>query len=109
MTRPLLKLYITGRTVRSQKAVFHLRKMFEPYGDSAVEFEVIDVLENPGRAEEDRVLATPTLIYESGGSTSRLIGDFSDPAQVLQLLGLSGNHSDFKSSSDSEERNEGWK
>ena len=50
------------------------------------ELEIIDVLENPQRAEEEKILATPTLIKQLPLPLRRVIGDLSDKEKVL--LGL---------------------
>jgi circadian clock protein KaiB len=44
------------------------------------------VLEHPQRAEDDRILATPTLIKRLPPPLRRVIGDLSDKHKVL--LGL---------------------
>ena len=48
--------------------------------------EVIDVLERPRLAEDERILATPLLIKQLPPPLRRIIGDLSDREQVL--LGL---------------------
>ena len=48
--------------------------------------QIIDVLENPQMAEDDRILATPTLIKQLPLPLRRIIGDLSDKEKVL--LGL---------------------
>ena len=47
---------------------------------------MIDVLEHPALAEDDKVLATPTLIKRLPPPLRRVIGDLSDKHKVL--LGL---------------------
>jgi circadian clock protein KaiB len=47
---------------------------------------IIDVLENPQLAEDDKILATPTLIKHLPPPLRRVIGDLSDKEKVL--LGL---------------------
>lgn len=65
--------------------------MVDEHLDQACEVEVIDVLEFPERAEEDRILATPTLIRESPLPRRRITGDLSDATRVLQLIGTSAS------------------
>jgi pyruvate dehydrogenase E2 component (dihydrolipoamide acetyltransferase) len=48
--------------------------------------EIIDVLEHPEMAEQDKILATPTLIKQLPPPLRRVIGDLSDSDKVL--LGL---------------------
>ncbi|MEO0326426.1 MAG: circadian clock KaiB family protein, partial [Myxococcota bacterium] len=50
--------------------------------------EVIDVLENPERADEEKILATPTLIKSLPPPLRKLIGDMSDRERVLAGLDL---------------------
>ena len=88
MTKHILKLYITGHTARSETAIANLRRIFE--GEFADQYEliVIDVLEQPQLAEDERILATPTLIKELLEPIRRIIGDLSDRDQVLLGLDL---------------------
>jgi circadian clock protein KaiB len=56
--------------------------------------EVIDVLAEPQRAEEARILATPTLSYDHPGGSKRIIGDLSDTGRVLAFLGIAAEDED---------------
>jgi circadian clock protein KaiB len=49
---------------------------------------VIDVLKNPQLAEEDKILATPTLSKILPPPVRRIIGDLSDRERVLIGLDL---------------------
>lgn len=86
LSKYLLKLYITGATPRAQFAIDNLRRICEEELGGAYELEVIDVLEHPEVAEQDRILATPTLIKQLPPPLRRVIGDLSDKEKVL--LGL---------------------
>jgi len=88
--RTRLTLFISGRTSLSLSAQEHLREFCEGPLRGNVDFTVVDVLENPQRAEEEKVLATPTLIRESPPPHRRVIGDFSDDAALALFLGLDG-------------------
>ena len=81
-----LKLFITGQTFRSQKAVSNVNRLVENLGGVG-RLEIIDVLERPQLAEEEGVLATPTLIKESPPPKLRVVGDLSDEEMVLERLG----------------------
>ena len=83
-----LKLYVTGQTPRSAAAIANLQRLCEHELSGQYEIEVIDVLERPQLAEEERVLATPTLIKELPPPLRRIIGDLSDSEKVLLGLGL---------------------
>ncbi len=80
-----LKLYITGQTSRSQQAIAYLRQIVKGL---EADLEIIDVMENPQMAEDDAILATPTLIKVSPLPIRRIIGDLSDGKKVLLGLDL---------------------
>ncbi len=86
MKKKVLKLFITGRTHRSQEAVRNLRALYDERFSEDYDLAVIDVLENPELAEEERILATPTLIRLSERGSTRIIGDLSNTEEVVKLL-----------------------
>ena len=88
MTKYLLKLYITGQTVRSGAAIENLKRIFDNELADQYELIVVDVLEQPQLAEDERILATPTLVKELPEPIRRIIGDLSDREQVLLGLDL---------------------
>jgi circadian clock protein KaiB len=81
-----LKLYITGRSPRAELAIANLRRLCTEELAGCYEIEIIDVLEHPELAEDDRILATPTLIKQLPPPLRRVIGDLSNRDKVL--LGL---------------------
>ena len=82
----VLKLYITGRTPRSERALANLQRLAEVDLGGQYELVIIDVLEQPQLAEDEKILATPTLIKNIPPPMRRIIGDLSDKERVL--LGL---------------------
>src|SRR5437773_5848276 len=82
----LLKLYVTGTSPRTQLAITNLNRICEQELQGQYKLEIIDVLEHPQIAEDDRILATPTLIKQLPPPLRRVIGDLSDKDKVL--LGL---------------------
>jgi circadian clock protein KaiB len=86
LSRYLLKLYVTGKTSKAEVAIANLRRICEEELDGRYELQIIDVLEQPQAAEDDKVLATPTLIKRLPPPLRRVIGDLSDKHKVL--LGL---------------------
>ena len=86
MTQFKLRLYITGSTPQSQRAIDNLRAICETELPGLYEIEVIDVLEHPGLAENEKILATPTLVKRLPEPVRKIIGDLSDREKVL--LGL---------------------
>lgn len=90
MTRYLLKLYVTGQSPRAQIAIDNLRRVCDDVLGDDYELDIIDVLEQPERAEEEKIMATPTLIRVVPPPVRRIIGDLSDHRKVR--LGLDLNH-----------------
>jgi circadian clock protein KaiB len=88
MDKFLLKLYITGQTPKSERAIANLRRICEEELGSQYEMVVIDVLERPQLAEDEKILATPTLIKQLPPPLRRVIGDLSDTEKVLLGLDL---------------------
>ncbi|MBV8719487.1 MAG: circadian clock KaiB family protein [Chloroflexi bacterium] len=83
----VLALFITGQSVRSQQAVANLRNLCEHLGDGC-ELTVVDVLERPQAAEDERILATPTVIRRRPLPLRRVIGDLSDTEKLRLWLDL---------------------
>lgn len=86
MNKYILRLYITGQTPKSERAIENLRRICEEELDGQYQMVIIDVLERPQLAEDEKILATPTLIKELPPPLRRIIGDLSDTEKVL--LGL---------------------
>jgi circadian clock protein KaiB len=88
MYKHLLKLYVTGQTPRSLQAIANLRRLCEEELRGEYEMIVIDVLERPQLAEDEKILATPTVVKELPAPIRRIIGDLSDSERVLLGLDL---------------------
>jgi len=88
MNQYVLKLYITGHTAKSDRAIANLKNLCEKELKDQYELNIIDVLENPQLAEDEKILATPTLIRELPPPFRRIIGDLSNTDKVLLGLDL---------------------
>lgn len=88
MNKYLFKLYITGQTPRSSRAIANLRRICDEELNDECEMVIIDILERPQMAEDDKVLATPLLVKQLPPPTRRIIGDLSDIRKVLTGLDL---------------------
>jgi circadian clock protein KaiB len=84
----VLKLYVTGLTPRSQDAVKNLKKILNEDYKGVYSLRVIDVVKHPNLAEDDKILATPTLIKILPPPVRRIIGDLSNREKVLLGLDL---------------------
>ena len=86
LSKYVLTLYVTGTSPRTKVAIDNLDRICKQELDGRYELEIVDVLENPQRAEDEKILATPTLIKQLPPPLRRVIGDLSDKEKVL--LGL---------------------
>lgn len=84
----VLRLYVTGNTPRTERAIKNLQQICEHDLAGQYEMVVIDVLERPQLAEDEKILATPTLIKHLPPPLRRIIGDLSDTEKVLMGLDL---------------------
>lgn len=84
----VLKLYVAGNTPNSVRALKTLKDILEQEFKGVYALKVIDVLKNPQLAEEDKILATPTLSKILPPPVRKIIGDLSDREQVLIGLDL---------------------
>lgn len=84
----ILKLYVAGNTPSSIRALRTLRDILETEFKGVYALKVIDVLKSPQLAEEDKILATPTLSKILPPPVRRIIGDLSDRERVLIGLDL---------------------
>ena len=84
----ILKLYVAGNTPNSMRALKRLRNSLEPECLGVCALKVLDVLKQPQLAEEDKILATPTLAKILPPPVRRIIGDLSDRERVLIGLDL---------------------
>jgi circadian clock protein KaiB len=84
-----LRLYVTGATPSSGRAIANLKAFCEEHLRDRYDLEVVDIYQQPRRVEEDRIVATPTLIKRLPLPLRRLVGDLSDSADVLSRLDLS--------------------
>ncbi|MEO0948491.1 MAG: circadian clock protein KaiB [Cyanobacteria bacterium J06641_5] len=84
----VLKLYIAGSTSNSQRAIGTLSAILEKDFKGVYSLKIIDVVKNPQLAEDDKVLATPTLAKILPLPVRKIIGDLSDREKVLIGLDL---------------------
>ncbi len=63
-----------------------MRQICERDLEGQYEIDVIDILEHPQLAENEKIMATPTLVKKLPAPVRKIIGDLSDREKVL--LGL---------------------
>ncbi len=88
MTRLVMKLFVSGRSMRSDSAIANLELTLSEFGIGDYELTVVDVQDDPQAAEDEFILATPTLIKVSPTPEKRIIGDLSNQPLVIRGLDL---------------------
>jgi circadian clock protein KaiB len=82
-SRHLLRLYVTGTTAGSIRAIQHVRRVCDEHLAGRYDLEVIDIYQLPALAKNDQIIATPTLVKVMPAPLRRLIGDLSNLDRVL--------------------------
>ncbi|MGZ3767461.1 MAG: circadian clock KaiB family protein, partial [Mucilaginibacter sp.] len=81
-------LFVAGASPNSTRAISNLKVILETYLKDNYELEIIDVYQQPEKAEYERMIALPLLIKQSPGIERKLIGDMSNTDKVLKSLGI---------------------
>jgi len=82
----VMRLFVTGASPNSTRAISNLKKVCEEYLKDHYELEIIDVYQQPMLAMNEQLIALPMLIKKAPGQERRLIGDMSDEQKVLKGL-----------------------
>ncbi len=81
-----LKLFITGESTNSVKAITNIKSICEQYIKGNYTLEIIDIYQQPLLAQQEQIIALPLLIKLSPQPSRRLVGDMSDTKKVLKGL-----------------------
>jgi circadian clock protein KaiB len=94
----VLRLYIAGMTPRSQVALRTVVGICEEELAGRCDLEIIDLYEEPARAQREQIVAVPTLVRQQPAPQRKLIGSMSDKERVLTGLGLppKGQEQDYE-------------
>ena len=84
----LLRLYVTGSTPQSSRAVVNIKNICEEYLKGRYELEVVDLYQKPNLAIGEQIIAVPTLIKKLPLPLRRVVGDMSNTDRVLVGLDL---------------------
>jgi circadian clock protein KaiB len=86
--RYVLRLYVTGMTPRSARAVKNLQAICDEYLAGRYDLEVIDIYQQPVLTRGEQIIAAPTLVKKLPLPMRRIIGDMSNRDRVLLGLDL---------------------
>ena len=84
----ILRLYVTGSSHRSLRAVYNLKKICEEYLPDDYDLEVIDIYKDPSAAREEQIIAAPTLVKKLPRPIRKFVGDMSNTQKILVGLDL---------------------
>ena len=84
----VLRLYVSGSTLKSALAVENIKRICEQHLKNRYDLEVIDIYLQPNLARDEQIVAVPTLIKRLPAPLQRLVGDMSDLKRVLFGLDL---------------------
>lgn len=79
----ILRLYVTGSSPTSLKAISNLKRLCEQYLPGAYDLQVIDIYKNPDAARDEQIIAAPTLIKRLPAPLRRFVGDLSNTQKLL--------------------------
>lgn len=83
-----LRLYVAGQTPKSLAALANLKKICAEHLQGQYRLHVIDLVKTPQLAQNDQILAIPTLVRKLPEPIRKIIGDLSDQNKVLVGLNL---------------------
>jgi len=83
-----LRLYVAGKTAKSQAALLNLQKLCEENLPGKYRIEVVDLLVYPQLAQGDQIIAIPTLVRKLPEPIRKVIGDLSNAERTLVGLQL---------------------
>jgi circadian clock protein KaiB len=78
-----LRLYVAGQTPKSLIALRNLKKICEEHLQGCYRLHVIDLVKTQQLAQDDQILAIPTLVRNLPHPIRKIIGDLSDTQRVL--------------------------
>ncbi len=84
----VLRLYITGVTPRSTRAIANIRRIAEEHLRGRYKLEVVDIYQQITLARDEQIIAAPTLLKKLPLPLRRIVGDLSDKERVLVGLDL---------------------
>ena len=84
----VLRLYVTGSTPRSTKAIQNIRALCDEHLAGRYDLQVIDIYQQPRHAGKEQIIAAPTLIKQLPAPLRKMVGDLSNTDQVLLGLDL---------------------
>lgn len=84
-------LYIAGQTPHCMMTLENLKNFCNQYLPDQYVIKIIDLLDDPKRAQTDEIIAIPTIVKLLPEPKRYIIGDFSNYDLMLMKLGINTN------------------
>lgn len=84
----VLRLYVTGTTRHSTRAIVNIRNICEEHLKGRYELKIVDISQRGALLEGEQIIAAPTLIKKLPLPLRRFIGDMSQTERILFGLDL---------------------
>ena len=84
----ILRLYVTGSSAGSLRAIHNLRKLCEEHLSEDYDLEIIDIYKDPSAARDEQIIAAPTLVKKLPQPLRRFVGDLSNTQKILAGLDI---------------------
>lgn len=88
MAKYELRIYVTGKTKKTEKKIEKLREVLKENLEEEYNLKVIDIKEHPKLAEDEKILATPVVEKKLPKPVKKVIGKLSDEEKILMGLDL---------------------
>ena len=79
----ILKLYVTGTTPRSVRAIANIKRICEEHLQGRYRLEIVDIYQQPELAAKEQLVVAPTLIRKLPPPLRTFIGDLSQTEKIL--------------------------
>jgi circadian clock protein KaiB len=97
----MLRLFVTGATARSTRAIMNIKRFCEKYLAGRYHLDVIDIYQHPLMAKQEQILAAPTLVKSLPLPLRRFIGDLSSREKLLAGFGIGPLKAEYDDETDS--------
>jgi circadian clock protein KaiB len=81
-----LRLFVTGATGKSSKAITNVTQLCERHIAGEYELEIVDIYQQPELARGHEIIAAPTLVRYYPLPPKRIVGELSEGTELLELL-----------------------
>jgi circadian clock protein KaiB len=90
----IFRLYVSGSSTRSLRAIANLKKLCDEYLPDRYELEVVDIYKHPEKARAEQIIAAPTLVKQLPQPLRRFVGDLSNTRKLLIGLDIGEGRED---------------